>query len=63
MPVKVTIALGRRDDGGLFIYSGDVPGLVLSYKEPSKVLAAVVPAVEVLLFAPGWSSDARARCH
>lgn len=33
-PNKITLQLERRDDGGLSIWSDDLPGLHLSYKDP-----------------------------
>lgn len=46
---KVTLKMQRRPDGGLRVWSDEVPGLVLSHKDPAKVLSDVVPALEVIL--------------
>lgn len=45
---KVTITLQRRGDGGLRVCSDDVPGLVLSGPDPTKVMSDVWPAIEAL---------------
>lgn len=49
MPEEVRIIIQRRIDGGLRVYSDDVPGLVLSGSDPTKVMADVWPALMVLL--------------
>jgi hypothetical protein len=45
---RVTVCFERREDGGLRAYSDDIPGLVLSHSDPQKLLADVMPALEVL---------------
>jgi hypothetical protein len=45
---RVVIVLEGRPDGGLRIYSDDVPGLVLSGPDPAKVLSDLPTALEVL---------------
>lgn len=47
--LKVAIQVERRADGGVRVSSKDVPGLVLSGADMHKVLADVVPAIEVIL--------------
>lgn len=47
--IKVVIRVQRRSDGGLRVWSDDVPGLVLSNKDPQKVLADIKPALEAIL--------------
>ncbi len=42
---QVTIILHRRGDGGLRVYSDDVPGLILSGPDPAKVMLDVWPAL------------------
>lgn len=46
---KVSIKLEPRPDGGLRVSSPDVPGLVLSGKDPKQVLGDVLPAVQTIL--------------
>jgi hypothetical protein len=45
----ITLHLERRDDGGLCVYSPDVPGLVLSHADPHKVFADIGLALEAVL--------------
>ncbi len=45
---RVTVCFERREDGGIFVYSDDVPGLALSSADPRKALDDVLPALEVL---------------
>jgi hypothetical protein len=49
LPVKFTVIFERREDGGLMAYSDDVPGFVLSHRDPKAVLADVKPALERIL--------------
>lgn len=44
----IHLNLKRREDGGLRIWSDDVPGLMLSGKDESAVLRDVGPALAVL---------------
>jgi len=46
---KVTITLEPREDGGLRVYSDDVPGLILSHKNQLAVLYDIVPSLLTLL--------------
>jgi hypothetical protein len=46
---KVVVTLEPREDGGLRAYSDDVPGFVLSHRDPEKVLADIKPALEAIL--------------
>ena len=48
---KVVVAFEMRDDGGLRAYSDDVPGFVLSHKDPSEVIRDIAPALERILSA------------
>ena len=48
---KVVVAFERRDDGGLRAYSDDVPGFVLSHKDPFAVIRDVAPVLERILSA------------
>lgn len=45
---RVVLVLEQRPDGGLRVYSDDVPGLILSGPEPSKVVRDIPTALEVL---------------
>ena len=45
---RLTIKLEVREDGGLRVYSDELPGLVLSGADPAKVMADVVPAWTVI---------------
>lgn len=47
--VKVTVTFERRDDGGLRVWSDDVPGLVLSHTDIDGVLEDVKAALEMIL--------------
>lgn len=46
---KITVTFEKRDDGGLRVWSADVPGLVLSHADVDAVLEDVKTALEVLL--------------
>ncbi|WP_129396420.1 hypothetical protein [Methylovirgula ligni] len=48
---KIVVKFERREDGGLRAYSDDVPGFVLSNKNPELVLADIVPTLEFMLSA------------
>lgn len=43
------VQMTRRPDGGLRVFSPDLPGLILSGKEPAKVMECVWPAITALL--------------
>jgi len=47
--LKVTVHFDRRDDGGLSVWSDDLPGLHLSHSDPSRVIDDVKPVLEGLL--------------
>ena len=55
MIVKVNIE--NRDDGGIRVWSDDLPGLILSGKDRTKVIADIEPAVRVLLRHKGKEPD------
>lgn len=42
---EIIIKIAPRPDGGLRVYSDDVPGLILSGKDPVSVMADVWPAI------------------
>jgi hypothetical protein len=47
--IRVTVRVERRRDGGLRAWSDDVPGLVLSHRDPQKVLADIAPVLIAIL--------------
>jgi hypothetical protein len=47
--IKIVVTLEPREDGGLYAYSNDVPGFVLSHRNPEAVLADIKPALEGIL--------------
>ena len=48
-PTKVTVCFERRPDGGLRVWSEDVPGLVLSHTDVDGVLDDVKDALALIL--------------
>lgn len=48
---KVVVEIEMRPDGGLRVWSADVPGLVLSSKDPERALQDIKPALETILSA------------
>lgn len=49
IPRKVTVTIEPREDGGLRVYSDEVPGLVLSHSDPDAIMRDVLPALRILL--------------
>ena len=49
--MQINVIFERRDDGGLRVYSDDVPGFVLSHSDCHVVFADVAPALETILSA------------
>jgi hypothetical protein len=47
--VKITVTIERRDDGGLYVYSEDLPGFVLSHRNARSVFGDIEPALSVFL--------------
>ena len=47
--VKITVTIEKRDDGGLYVYSDDLPGFVLSHKNARSVFSDIEPALSVFL--------------
>ena len=45
---QLSLFLAYRPDGGLRVWSDDLPGLVLSGRDPFRVMANVWPAIEAL---------------
>lgn len=46
---SLTVTFERREDGGLRVFSDDVPGFVLSHSDADAVLADVKPTLEGIL--------------
>ena len=46
---EIKITIGPREDGGVRIWSDDMPGLILSGSDPLKVMADIGPALKVLI--------------
>lgn len=51
----VTATLRDREDGGLEVFSDDLPGLILSGSDRSKVAAAIVPAIGAIFRQNGFA--------
>lgn len=49
MPKIVNVFLQDREDGGVRVWSDDVPGLVLSGKDRAKVISEIAHAARVIL--------------
>jgi hypothetical protein len=47
--IKVTVHFERRADGGLYVWSEDLPGLNLSHEDPARVLLDVKLTIEGLV--------------
>jgi hypothetical protein len=47
--VKITVTFERRDDGGLYVYSNELPGFVLSNRNAKAVYKDIEPALSVFL--------------
>jgi hypothetical protein len=47
--VKITVTIEKRDDGGLYVYSDELPGFVLSHKNAQSVFSDIEPALSVFL--------------
>jgi len=46
---KIIVKAQRREDGGVRVWSDHVPGLVLSGRDPERVLADIEPALKAIL--------------
>lgn len=47
--MSITVFIKGRPDGGVHVWSDDLPGLVLSGRERTKVIAAIEPAAIAIL--------------
>lgn len=52
----VNVVIHERDDGGVFVTSPDLIGLVLSGSNPSDVVACIEPAIEQLFKRSGYTN-------
>lgn len=52
----VTVTLEDREDGGLRVYSDDLPGLILSGEDREKVASRIVPAIRALFEYKGFQA-------
>lgn len=46
---RIRVVFEIRSDGGLRVYSDDVPGFVLSHPDPHTVIEELSPALETIL--------------
>jgi hypothetical protein len=46
---RVSVVFEKRPDGGLRVYSPDVPGFRLSHRDSSLVTSDIIPALEVII--------------
>jgi hypothetical protein len=54
--IMINVTCEDRPDGGVRVYSDQLPGLILSGKDRAKVLAGIEPAVKVFLQRQGVDS-------
>lgn len=47
--MQIVVNFERRPDGGLRAYCNEVPGFILSNRDPDKVMGAVEDVLEVIL--------------
>lgn len=52
----VTVILEDREDGGLQVYSDDLPGLILSGSDRVRVAGAIIPAIEAIFTHKGFGN-------
>lgn len=55
----VTVILQDRDDDGLFVYSDDLPGLILAGKDKHAVCECIAPAIKALYEHQGLQVEVR----
>jgi hypothetical protein len=51
----VTVTLADREDGGLRVFSDDLPGLILSGSDRTTVAAAIIPSIAALFRHKGFA--------
>lgn len=52
----ITVVLEDREEEGLQVYSDDLPGLILSGPDRTRVAAAIIPSIEALFRHQGFHS-------
>jgi hypothetical protein len=52
----INVSIEDRDDGGVRVWSEDLPGLILSGANRTRVLADIEPAVRALMHHAGKST-------
>lgn len=50
----ITVTLQDREGGGLSVFSDDLPGLILSGSDRTKVAAAIIPAIKAIFKHKGF---------
>ena len=50
----VTVTLEDRDDGGLFVFSNDLPGLILSGPDKNAICDCIIPAIQAIFEHKGF---------
>jgi hypothetical protein len=53
----VKVVLEDRPDGGVRVWSNDVPGLCLSGKDRTRIIAGIEPAIRAILRHKGIEPD------
>lgn len=51
----VSVTMEDREDGGLFVYSEDLPGLILSGPDKDAICNCIAPAIEAIFRHKGYS--------
>lgn len=46
---RPVICIQEREDGGLRVWSDELPGLILSGRDPARVMADIFPAARALI--------------
>lgn len=55
----VSVTLDDRDDGGLRVYSADLPGLILSGSDKARVFSDIGPAIQAIFHHQGMDVTVR----
>jgi hypothetical protein len=53
----IKVLIEPRDDGGIRVYSDDLPGLILAGRERIRIMADIWPAAKAILEHKGESTD------
>jgi hypothetical protein len=51
----VTVTLEDKAEGGLFVYSDDLPGLILSGPDAQHICDCIIPAIEAIFRHKGFA--------